>query len=88
MTLNYQKTEEWYSKLYDEYISEDEYERAKLVWNIIKLKDMGEYHDLQLKTDVLILTDVFEDFRSLCMKYYDSDPAYYMTLPSVAWDAM
>ena len=49
---------------------------------------MCEYHDLSSNTDVLLLTDAFENFRSLCMKYYGLDPAYYMTLPNVAWDAM
>ena len=49
---------------------------------------MGEYHDLYLKTDVLLLTDIFENFRNLCMTYYGLDPAYYMTLQNFAWDAM
>ena len=49
---------------------------------------MGEYRDSYLKTDVLLLTDVFENFRNSCMKSYGLDPAYYMTLPSFAWDAM
>ena len=40
------------------------------------------------KTDVLLLTYVFENFRNLCMTYYGLDPAYYMTLPTFAWDAM
>ena len=77
-----------YSKLYDEDISDDDYERTNLVWNGFKLKYMGEYHDLYLKTDVLLLTDVFENFRILCMKYDGLDPAYYMTLPNFVWDAM
>jgi hypothetical protein len=82
------KKEDFYSKLYDEHISNDEYERAKHVWNRFKIKDMGEYHDLYLRSDVLLLTDIFENFRNLCMKYYGLDPAYYMTLPNFAWDAM
>ena len=44
----------FYSKLYDENISDDEYERAKHVWDRFKIKDMGEYHDLYLRTDVLL----------------------------------
>ena len=59
------KKEDFYSKLYDEHISEDDYERARLVWNRFNLKDLGEYHDLYLRCDVLQLTDVFENFRNM-----------------------
>ena len=48
----------------------------------------GQYHDLYLRTDVLLLTDVVENFRDLCMEYYGLDPAHYYTLPNFAWDAM
>ena len=82
------KKEEFYSNLYDGHISDDGYERTNFVWNRFKLKGMGEYHDLHLKTDALPLTDVFEHFRNLCMKCYGLDLAYHMTLPNFAWDAM
>ena len=45
----------------------------------LKLKNMGEYHDLYLRTDVLLLIDIFGNFRNLCMTYYGLDPAYYLT---------
>ena len=48
---------------------------------------MGEYHDLYLKTDVLLLADVFENFRSNCIQSYSLDPVHYYTLPGFAWDA-
>lgn len=48
---------------------------------------MGEYHDLYLKTDVLLLADVFENFRELCLDYYGLDSAHYYTSPGLAWDA-
>jgi hypothetical protein len=47
-----------------------------------------DYHSIYLKTDVLLLADVFEKFRKTCCDYYKLDPANYMTAPSLAWDAM
>ena len=52
------------------------------------IKTLGEYHDLYLKTDVLLLTDVFENFRSTCLEFYKLDPAHYFTSPGLSWDAM
>ena len=60
MTLNYQKAE-LYSKLYDEHTSGDANGRANLVWNRLELKDVGEHHDLYLKTELLFLFDAFEE---------------------------
>jgi len=48
---------------------------------------MGEYHDLYLTSDILLLADVFENFRDLCMKNYGLDPAWYYTSPGLSWDA-
>jgi len=80
--------EAFYSKLSNEPISDEDYERAKTVWNHFNIKDLGEYHDLYLNTDVLLLTDIFENFRNMCLEYYELDPAHYYTLPNFAWDAM
>ena len=49
---------------------------------------MGDYHDLYLKTDVLILVDVFENFRKTNKQYYNLDPVHYFSCPGSAWDAM
>ena len=49
---------------------------------------MGQYHDLYLKTDVLLLCDVFEKFISVCVKDYGLDPSHYISSPSLSWDAM
>ena len=49
---------------------------------------MGEYHDLYLVSNVLLLTDVFENFRKTCMQYYKLDPCLYFTSPGLSWDAM
>ena len=52
------------------------------------IKTMGEYHDLYLVSNVLLLTDVFENFRKTCMQYYKLDPCHYFTSPGLSWDAM
>ena len=49
---------------------------------------MGEYHDLYLRSDILLLADVFENFRETCLLYYGLDPAHYVSAPGLAWDAM
>ena len=80
--------EDFYSLLTDNNISEDDYRHARDVWNTFNLQNMGEYHDLYLKTDILLLTDVFENFRKTCLTYYKLDPLHYITSPGLAWDAM
>ena len=79
--------EEFYSKLNDEDISEDDYQHAINVWNTFNCKTIKDYHDLYLKSDVLLLADVFENFRKTCLKHYNLDPAHYYTSPGLAWDA-
>ena len=80
--------EQFYSRLNEEDITLDDYKKAKQIWKHFGIKSMGEYHDLYLKTDVLLLTDVFENFRDMCLSYYGLDPVYYYTLPNFAFDAM
>ena len=82
------KREDFYSLLTDNNISKDDYSHAKDVWNTFNLKNMGEYHDLYLQTDILLLTDVFENFRKTCLTYYKLDPLHYISSPGLAWDAM
>ena len=79
--------EEFYSQLNDEDISDDDYQHAMNVWNTFKCKSIRDYHDLYLKSDVLLLTDVFENFRKTCLKHYKLDPVHYYTSPGLAWDA-
>ena len=78
---------EFYSKLNDEDITEDEYQHALNVWKTFGCKNIRDYHDLYLKSDVLLLADVFENFRSTCLHHYNLDPAHYYTSPGLAWDA-
>ena len=82
------RKEEFYSILNDEHISDEDYQHAQSVWNTFCLKTMGEYHDLYLKSDILLLADVFENFRKTCMQYYKLDPCHYFTSPGLSWDAM
>ena len=49
---------------------------------------MGGYHDLYLKSDVILLADVFVNFRKTCLLYYKLDPCHYFTSPGLSWDAM
>ena len=79
--------EEFYSKLNDSDISDEDYEHALKVWKMFGCKSLRDYHDLYLKTDVLLLADVFEKFRVTCLKNYQLDPAHYYTSPGLAWDA-
>ena len=80
--------EEFYSILNDEQISDKDYDHAKNIWNTFELKNMGEYHDLYLRSDVLLLADVFENFRMTCIQYYKLEPCHYFTSPGLSWDAM
>ena len=77
----------FYSKLSGKGISNKNYTHVWNVWNSFKMKILKEYHELFNITDVLLLADVFENFRDLCLKIYGLDPVYYFTAPGLAWDA-
>ena len=79
--------EAFYSKLSDEDISDDDYKHALAVWEEFDMKTFKDYHDLYNVSDVLLLADVFENFRGVCMENYHLDPAWYYTAPGLAWDA-
>ena len=59
--------EDFYSQLQEEGISDEDYAHAQKVWDVIHCNVFGEYHDLYLKTDVLLLADAFEYFRNACL---------------------
>ena len=82
------KKTSFFSRLKQEKVSDEDFEHAQKVWKECKLKNMGDFHDLYLKTDVLLLADVMENFRKLCEKHYELDPAHFFTVPGMAWDAM
>ncbi|XP_046547498.1 uncharacterized protein LOC124257474 [Haliotis rubra] len=82
------KQTDFFSRLTGNSLSDEDYTHAKNVWSAFELQNMGEYHDLYVKTDVLLLADVFESFRTMALEYYHLDPAHYYTLPGMGWDAM
>ncbi|XP_018316022.1 uncharacterized protein [Mycetomoellerius zeteki] len=80
--------ESFYSSLTGHTVTESDYAHAVNVWQQFSVQTLGEYSDLYLKTDVLLLADIFENFRDKCIESYGLDPAYYYTLPGFTWDAM
>ena len=72
------------SKLNSEDISDYDYEHAKKVWDVFEIKNVGEYHDLYVRTDTLMLVDVFENFKNKCIKTYGLDPLHFISAPSLA----
>ena len=68
-------------------LSTEKYEFAQRVWNTTGCHTLGDYHDLYLYQDIFLLADIFEQFRQICLKYYEIDPAHYYIVPGLAWDA-
>ena len=79
--------EAFYSRLNDGGISDEDYAHAQNVWKTFKMKYFKDYHELYNKVDVLLLADVFEHFRNICLENYQLDPTHYYTAPGLAWDA-
>ena len=79
------RIDDFYSKLNVLGISDDDYEHAEKVWEEFGLKSLGEYHDLYLCTDVILLSNVFEKFREVCLENYGLDLAHFYTAPGLAW---
>ena len=78
----------FFSSLKDQFISEKDYFHAIDVWNVFKMNTMGDYHDLYLEADVLLLADVFGKFISTCLDYYELDLCHYFSSPELSWDSM
>ena len=79
--------ESFYSNLNMENIDDIDYRHGNNMFKRFKLKNLGEYHDLYVQSDTLLLADVFEYFRNTCLKVYELDPAHFLSLPGLAWQA-
>ena len=75
---------EIFSSLKDECINETDCLHSINVWNIFKMNTMGAYHDLYLKTDVLLLSEVFEKFIDTCFEYYGLNPCHCFSSPGLS----
>ena len=76
-----------YSKLNLEDITDKDYAHAQKVFEEFKLKNLGDYHDLYVQSDTLLLADVFENFRNKCIEIYELDPAHFLSAPRLTWQA-
>ena len=79
--------ESFYSNLNMENSDDIDYRYGHNVFKRFKLKNLREYHDLYVQSDTLLLADVFENFRNTCIKVYELDPAHFLSLPELAWQA-
>ena len=68
-------------------IEDIDYRHGNNVFNNFKLNNLGDYHDLYVQSDTLLLADVFENFRDMCINVYEPDPANFLSLPGLAWQA-
>ena len=76
----------FYSELYLEHITDKDYTHAQKVFEEFNLKSLGDYHDLYIQSDTLLLADVFENFRNKCIEMYELDPAHFLSAPGL-WQA-
>ena len=81
MKHHYLKKEEFYSNLNIEEATDSDHMHGERVCKDFKIKNLGEYHDLYLTKDTLLLDDVFEDFREICLKTYQLDPVKFLSAP-------
>ena len=79
--------EDFYRHLNMEDITDADYTHGKRVCKVFEIKNLGEYHDLNVQSDTLLLADVFENFRNMCLEIYELDSARFLTVPGLAWEA-
>ena len=77
----------FYSELYLEDITNKDYTHAQKVFEEFKLKNLGDYRNLSVQSDTLLLADVFENYRNKCIKIYELDSAHFLSASGLAWQA-
>ena len=68
-------------------ITDADYTHRKRVCKGFEMKNLGEYHDLYVQSDILLLADVFENFRNMCLEMYELDPTRFLTATGLALEA-
>ena len=77
----------FYSSLNNSSCKDEDYQRAIIVWNTFKCNTILDYHNIYLMADVLLLADIWENFKNVCYNIYKLDVSYYYTSPGLSWDA-
>ena len=77
--------EYFYSELNKEGITDEDHKHAQKVWKKFNIKNLGQYHDLYVRSDTTLLADAFENFRDKCIEIYELDPAHFLSAPGLAW---
>ena len=67
--------------------SDEDHAHAQKVWGVFEIRNRGKYHDLYVQSDTLLLPDVFENFRNMCLEIYELDPVCFVSAPKLAWQA-
>ena len=79
--------EKFYNDLNEEECCQEDYIHAQNVWSVFNMSTLQEYHDLYLKSDVLLLACIIDRYRKECYESYELDPTHYYTSPKLTWDA-
>ena len=87
MKHHYHPKKSFYSELNLEDISDKDYLHAQKVWDVFEIRNLGEYHNLYVKTDASLLADVIENFRNICLEKYQFDPSHFLSSPGLAWQS-
>ena len=76
---------DFYSNLNLENITDEDYTHTQKIWGVFEIKNVGEYHDLYVQSDTLLLSDIFKNFRNMCLNLYELDPVSFVSAPGLTW---